>query len=167
MRVRWVAFVIIGASVGAIVWFGSGLQSELAPLEDRSRARVFVTAQEGATFEYMDDYIDEVVSVIKDTIPEYNAIISVTSPGFGAASSVNTGFITLVLDDPADRTRSQQEVADELSSVLAGYTGARTFVSQDQTIGGRRGGLPVQYVIQAPNFERLTEKTTGISTGSR
>ncbi|KPQ00681.1 MAG: RND-type B-lactam efflux system permease component [Bacteroidetes bacterium HLUCCA01] len=158
MRVRWLAFVIIGASVGAIVWFGSGLQSELAPLEDRSRARVFVTAQEGATFEYMDDYIDEVVSVIKDTIPEYNAIISVTSPGFGAASSVNTGFITLVLDDPADRTRSQQEVADELSSVLAGYTGARTFVSQDQTIGGRRGGLPVQYVIQAPNFERLTEK---------
>lgn len=158
MKVRWLAFVVIGLSAGVIYFVGSSLQTELAPLEDRSRLRVFVSAQEGATFEYMDEYIDNIVSVIKDTIPESQAIISVTSPGFAAASSVNTGFVTLVLNDPSERDRTQQQIADDLSQVLRGYTGARTFVSQDPTIGDRRGGLPVQYVIQAPNFERLKEK---------
>ncbi|MCC5926229.1 MAG: efflux RND transporter permease subunit [Bacteroidetes bacterium] len=158
MKVRWMAFVIIAVSAGAIYWVGSSLQTELAPLEDRSRLRVFVSAQEGATFEYMDEYIDNIVSVVKDTVPESQAIISVTSPGFGAASSVNTGFVTLVLNDPSERSRTQQEIANDLTQILRGYTGARTFVSQDPTIGDRRGGLPVQYVIQAPNFERLKEK---------
>ena len=158
IRVRWVAFIVILFSVGAIFWFGSALQTELAPLEDRGRARVFISAQEGATFEYMDAYIDEVVSVIKDTIPESQAIISVTSPGFGASSSVNSGFINIILNDASQRDRSQQQIADELSELLRGYSGARAFVSQEQTIGGGRGGLPVQYVIQAPNFERLKEK---------
>ncbi len=155
LKVRWVSFIIIAASIGVIAYIGSQVQTELAPLEDRGRARVIVTAPEGATFEYMDSYIDEVVDVMKDTIPEFANIISVTSPGFSASSSVNSGFITLNLVDSDLRTRSQQEIADELGIILNGYTGARAFVSQDQTFGGRRSGLPVQFVIQAPNFEAL------------
>ncbi len=157
LRVRWMSFVIIAASIGVIAYIGSQVQTELAPLEDRGRMRVIVTAPEGSTFEYMDSYIDEVVEVMKDTIPEFGNIISVTSPGFGASSSVNSGFITLNLVDADLRSRTQQEIADELGLILNGYTGARAFVSQDQTFGGRRGGLPVQFVIQAPNFEALKE----------
>jgi multidrug efflux pump len=37
------------------------------------------------------------------------------------------------------------------------FTGARTFVVQDQSIGRRGFGLPVQFVLQAPNFDRLRE----------
>jgi multidrug efflux pump len=157
LKVRWLAFVVIFLSAGVIYWVGSSLQSELAPLEDRGRARVIITAQEGATYEYMDRYISEIVEVMVERIPEREAIISVTSPGFGASSSVNSGFVTLVLSDAAQRSRSQQQIADDLSMILRDYAGARSFVSQDQTIGGRRAGLPVQYVIQAPNFQRLKE----------
>jgi multidrug efflux pump len=37
---------------------------------------------------------------------------------------------------------------------------AKAFVIQEQTIssGGMRGGLPVQFVLQAPNFQQLKEK---------
>jgi multidrug efflux pump len=157
LRFRWLSFVIIALSIGIIAYIGSQVQSELAPLEDRGRTRIFITAPEGATFEYMDGYIDEIVGVMKDTIPEYANIISVTSPGFGASSSVNTGFVTLNLIGSDLRDRTQQEISDELGTILNGYTGARSFVAQDQTFGGRRGGLPVQFVIQAPNFEALKE----------
>ncbi len=157
LKFRWAAFIIIATSAWMIFYIGSNVQTELAPLEDRGRARVTTVAPEGATFEYMDSYIDEIVSVIMDTIPEYKAIISVTSPGFGAASSVNTGFVNLILTDANERTRTQQEIADELGDLLRDYTGARTFVSQDQTFGGRRQGLPVQFVIQAPNFDALKD----------
>jgi multidrug efflux pump len=106
----------------------------------------------------MDHYIDNVVDLLSEKVPEKEGIISVTSPGFGASSSVNSGFVNLILKDPKERKRSQQEIADQITPLLASLTEARTFVTQQQTIGGsRRGGLPVQFVLQAPNFQLLQE----------
>jgi len=167
MRHRWVGFAVILASAGMILWFSARLPSELAPLEDRSRLRIAATGPEGTTFEFMDRYIDEVVGVIRDSIPEHEAIISVTSPGFAAASSVNSGFVNLILKDADQRTRTQQDIATHLNILLRGYNAARTFTIQEQTIGGTRGGLPVQFVIQAPNFTKLTEALPGFVDKAR
>ncbi len=158
MRVRWAAFVVVLGTAGMIFYFGMELQQELAPLEDRGRVRVMATGPEGATFEYMDKYVDELIQVIQDEVPEYYAIISVTSPGFGAASSVNSAFVNLILTNAEERDRSQFQIVDQLSDIVRDKTEARAFVTQEQTIRAQRGGLPVQYVIQAPNFERLAEK---------
>ncbi len=157
LRKRWLAVPIVGLAVTLIFLFGSILPSELAPLEDRSSLRLMSSAQEGATFEYMDAFIDSLVVMIQNNVPESDAIISVTSPGFGATSSVNSGFINLILTDPEERERSQQEIADALSAPVASLTWGKTRVTQSQSIGRRRSGLPVQYVLQAPNFERLKE----------
>jgi len=157
MRRRWLAFVALGISIGAIVWFGAKLPSELSPLEDRSDIRIFANAQEGATFEFMDTYMNELLEFLKIEIPEHTAIITVTSPGFGASSSTNSGFSRIILKAPKDRTRTQMQVADDLSKVVNRLPEARSFVFQQQTFGGRNAGLPVQYVLQAPNFERLKE----------
>jgi multidrug efflux pump len=104
----------------------------------------------------MDRYLTEVVDVVKQNVPEAATVTSVTSPGFGS-SSVNSGFVNLILTDAGERGRSQQEIAEQLTGLMKGYSAARAFILQDQTIGGRRGGLPVQFVLQAPNFEKLTE----------
>ena len=157
MRVRWMAFVIIAASAGVIGYLAMNLQSEIAPLEDRGRVQINAAAPEGSTFEFMEHYMDRVVAGLQQNVPEHEAIISLTSPGFGASSSVNSGFVNLILTDQSERARSQQEIADDVAGLMGNYTAARTFVTQQQTIGGRRGGLPVQYVIQAPNFEALEE----------
>ncbi|MGE3802891.1 MAG: efflux RND transporter permease subunit, partial [Candidatus Kapaibacterium sp.] len=158
MRQRWLVFPII-LLCGFLIWFlMSLLPSELAPLEDRSGLRMFATAPEGATFEYMDDYMDQMITLVKDSVPEISAIISVTSPGFGASSSVNSGFMRIILTQPDERGRTQSQIAGQLNGLSKNIPGARVFFSEEQTIGGRRGGLPVQFVIQAPNFERLTEK---------
>ncbi len=156
MRVRWMAFVLMLLSGGMIYYFGSRLSQELAPLEDRSRMRGNITAPEGATFEYMDAYMNELAEAVRKEVPELEGLIAITSPGFGA-SSVNSGSMTLLLKDPSQRTRTQQEIMDDMMPKMAKFTGARAFLFQEPTIGDRRAGLPVQFVIQAPNFEKLRE----------
>ena len=158
MKRRWVAVVVILVSGFGIYGFMNFLPKEIAPLEDRSRVRMFAQAPEGASYEYMDNYMDRLVQMIQDSVPEADAVISVTSPGFGASSSVNSGFAFSILSDPETRDKSQMDVADELSGLVTKLSGAQTFVSQEQTIGsGGIGGLPVQYVLQNQNFERLKE----------
>ncbi|MCB9283068.1 MAG: efflux RND transporter permease subunit [Lewinellaceae bacterium] len=157
MRNRWSAWVVIVVSLGIIYSLGRTLPSELSPLEDRSRLRFISAAPEGATFEYMDAYMGQLLNLVEREIPESEGIVSVTSPGFGASSSVNSGFMFAILTPPDQRKRSQQEILDDITPKVQALTGARTFVTQEQSIGDRRGGLPVQYVIQAPNFEKLKE----------
>ncbi len=157
MRVRWAAFLIMIGAGFIIYLVGSQLPSELAPLEDRGRLRGQATAPEGSTFEYMDAYMDELIALMKEEIPEREGIISVTSPGFGASSSVNNGFTFVILKDSEERERSQHEIYEGLMPKVRELTGARTFFSEPLSIGGRRSSFPVQYVIQAPNFEKLRE----------
>ncbi len=153
---RWLAFVVFAISIAIIIGLGSTLQSELAPMEDRSGFRVSATAPEGITYDYMDVYMTEITNALLEELPENKAMVTITSPGFGAAGSVNSGFVRVRLVDPDERKRSQQEIADDVASILQNYSTARTHVIQDQSIGGG-GGLPVQYVIQAPNLEKLKE----------
>ncbi|MDQ7816163.1 MAG: efflux RND transporter permease subunit [Melioribacteraceae bacterium] len=156
MRKRWLAFVIMSASVLMIYFIGSNLESELAPIEDRGEIRIQSSMPEGTSYEMMDNYIMNLTRVVQDAVPESEAVISVTAGGGGGGSS-NSGFVRVVLKERDQRIRSQQDVADQLTAIAAKYNDARSFVVQSQSISTRRGGLPVQYVIQAPDIERLRE----------
>jgi multidrug efflux pump len=157
---KWAAPAVMFGGVALAALFFTTLPSELAPMEDRSEIRVNATAPEGATFEYMDAYITQLRLAIEDEVAEHerDAIITITSPGWGGAAATNSGFARIILSPRSERGRSQQEIADALTARVAGLTGARASISQQPTISvGRRGGLPVQYVLQAPNVEALTE----------
>lgn len=151
---RRLAFVIMGGAAVVIVGCLMLLRSELMPLEDRGSIRLNATAPEGATFEYMGAYMDSLTRAVQDAVPEREAVVTFTSPGSGTA---NSGWVYLILKDADQRERTQQQVADQLSAVVKKFSAARTFVVQDQSIGTRRSGLPVQFVILAPNFEKLRE----------
>ncbi|HTN21643.1 MAG TPA: efflux RND transporter permease subunit [Pelobium sp.] len=156
---RWLAFPIVAVCVGLIVLFWKILPKETSPLDDRSALSLNITAPEGSSFEYTDDYMMQVNDLIQDSIPEMAASLSVTSPGFSGSGAANTGFFRIRLKDPSDRERSQNEIATSLTRDLKKLNGAKAFVSQQATISvGRSRGLPVQFVIQAPNFEKLREK---------
>ncbi|PQJ35737.1 acriflavin resistance protein [Salinibacter sp. 10B] len=160
MEYRWAAFVIMAGCAAVIVTFHFTLPQELAPLEDRSLVRINATAREGATYEYMSQYVDQMYEAVNETIPaaHQRSTISVTSPGFGAATSVNSAFMFTRLVPPADRNISQMQYADSLQAALSELEGARTFVSQEPTISvGGGGGLPVQYVLQTASVSNLRE----------
>ena len=152
---RFLALIVMAVSVVIILGVGALIPSELAPMEDKSRLVISATAPEGTAYEAMNDYMTRLIAVA-DTLPEKDVIMSVTAPGFGG-SSVNSGFVRINLVAPGERKRTQQEIADALSAEMRKYTFGRAFVTQEQTIGGSRGGLPVQYVIQAPNLDKLRE----------
>ena len=156
LKYRWVSLIIMAFSFYLMYTLGKSLPSELAPLEDKGRIQVIATAPEGASFDYMNNFLTSVIDKV-ETLPEKESILSVTAPGFGASSAANTGFVRVSLVEPELRDKSQMQIADELAKELKSYTGARVIISQEQTIGDRRGGLPVQFVIQAPNFEKLKE----------
>lgn len=161
MKMRWLAFVILAVAFGFIALLYATTPKELAPLEDRGQLRLFATGPEGASFEYMDNYVDRMIETVEENVPELQAINTVTSPGFGASTSTNSAFGFLTLVDKSERDRSQQEIANQLSSLMTDLSGAQTFVSQPQSIGNRRGGLPVQYVLQAQNLSELEEVIPG------
>ncbi len=151
---RWLAFVVMGVSLIIIFLVGSQIPSELAPLEDKSRLRISVTAPEGTSFEAIDEYLYELTSYV-DTLPEKKAMIALSAFGSGAT---NRGFINLLLTQPNERERSQEQLAQQISAFVRTKTFAQSYVTQDQTIrAGRGGGLPVQFVVQAPNFEKLKQ----------
>ena len=158
MKVRWISFPIIGVMGLGIYWLFSNLQTELVPMEDRSELRINMTGPEGATFSFMDQVITDLNSQLQKELPasELASITSMTSPGWGTANT-NSGFVRLFLTDASERSRTQQEIFTQVNASLKGVTAVRAFAQQPASIGDRRGGLPVQYVIQAPTLEKLKE----------
>lgn len=157
MKVRWIAFVLIALCFVIIFFIGGSLQSELAPMEDRSQFRMQVTAPEGASFEYTDAFIEKLTNLVLDSVPEKRTLMSMTAPGFMSGAS-NTGFVRAVLVEPNERERSQKEIVEMLQHNLPKYTEGRVFVIEEQTIQqNRRGGQPVQFVIQNNNFDKLAQ----------
>jgi multidrug efflux pump len=160
LKNRWFAFVILIFAMGVGYFTFKSLPAELAPLEDRSWVRLSITAPEGASYEYTDNFLLRLTDFISDSIPEKEVLLTVTAPGFAGSGAVNTGFVRLKFVDPSDRKRSQQQLADYMSGQAKNFPEAKVFVIQEQTIsagGGPRGSLPVQYVLQAPNFEKLQQ----------
>ncbi len=152
---RWVALLIMGASIVLIFLVGSRIPSELAPMEDKSRVMVSMTAPEGTAYEAMDQYVTEISNFL-DTLPEKESIMTVAGSG---RTGVNGGFARIVLVPPEKRKRSQQEISDYINTFLRKSNFAQAYSTQEQTIATSRhgGGLPVQFVILAPDFAELKE----------
>jgi multidrug efflux pump len=159
MTIRWISFPIIAAMGIGIYWLISNLQTELVPIEDRSELTIRLTGPEGATFSFMDQVISDFSAQLMRDLPEseLKGHMSMTSPSFSAGSNTNSGFFRLYLTNSDQRARSQQEIFSQVNGALKGITAVRAFAQQPASIGDRRGGLPVQYVIQAPTLEKLKE----------
>ncbi|MFB0910615.1 MAG: efflux RND transporter permease subunit, partial [Flavobacterium sp.] len=158
MGKKWWSFPILFACFGLIFVFYNLIQKETAPYDDRSSLILRITAPEGASYDYTDRFMQEISKLVDDSIPAKKVSLVVTSPGFGS-SSVNSGYVRLSLKEPGERKLSQEEIADQLTKWTKQYPNAKTSVTQQPTIAvNRRGGLPIQYIIQTQNFSKLEEK---------
>lgn len=150
MRNRWIASTILACSFVLIVGLFKSLNQELAPLEDRNRINMRVTLPEGISRLNTWSFIDELADLAYDSIPEH-AFIANTAFGSGG------GFVAVYLKDRSERTRTQQEIADKMTIDARTLSAGRVMVSQDPTIGDRRSGQGLSYVIQATDKEKLRE----------
>lgn len=159
LKRRWLAAPIILVCAGLIFLFWKVLPKETAPYDDRSAINMNISTPEGSSFAFTDRFVMKINQMVLDSVPEKNVNITITSPGFGGAGSTNSGFVRMGLVNPDEREKSQKEVAERLTKITKKYTEGKVTVTQQPTISvGRRGGLPISYIIQAQNFEKLREK---------
>ncbi len=158
MKKKWLSFIILIGCFGMIYLFFGLLQKETAPYDDRSGLTMRMSTPEGSSYEYTDRFMQEISKLVDDSIASKKVALVITAPGFGV-SSVNSGFIRVSLKQPNERDLSQKEIAEKLTNWTKGYSNAKTSVIEQPTIAvNRRGGLPIQYIIQAKNFQKLEEK---------
>jgi hydrophobe/amphiphile efflux-1 (HAE1) family protein len=156
LKVRWLSWVIIAICGGMIFFIMKDMQSEIAPLEDRSSIRFSVSAQEGTSFNRMRDMTDEVAGFLYDSIPERDFVFARTPAGSG----VNSSQPRLALVPPNERERSQDQIVNDLNNKLKRFNNLRIAAIQEQTIAvgaGSRGSQPVQFVLQNQDIEKLKE----------
>ncbi len=146
---KWLTLPILAAAIILSVVFYNNISSEMAPLEDRSMITINAQTPEGATFEFTRDYITEIAEMVMADVPEIEGVIYMV---FGSWANVR-----VLLVHPSQRERTQQQIADQLSGRLSKMTRSRAFAMQQSTFGGRRAGMPVQFVLQAQSIERLRE----------
>jgi len=158
IKLRWMAWVIVGACLAIIYFIGTNLQSELAPMEDRGSIRFQITGPEGASYGYMTEASKEFNNYLIDSIPEAGfSFLAV--PGFGSGG-VNGGSGRLGLIPGSERKRTQNDIVKDVTKILPRYNNLRIFPIEEQTISvglGSKGSLPVQFVVQNLDFDKLKE----------
>jgi HAE1 family hydrophobic/amphiphilic exporter-1/multidrug efflux pump len=156
VRKRWIAWVIVGLCLIIIFIIGKNLQSELAPLEDKGMIRLTITGQEGASFPFMMEVGNKIGDFLIDSVPERDfSFISV--PGY-SSSGVNGANGRIGLVPASQRKRSQSDIVKDLNKKFARFNNVRIFPIEEQTIAvglGSKGALPVQFVIQNLDFNKL------------
>jgi multidrug efflux pump len=150
LKNRKYALLILAAALVLVIILWKSIPSEMAPLEDRSQITINTSATEGSTYEYMLAYADDIANLVEKQVPER---LSYTEMVRGGSFAI----VRIMLQNPDDRDRTQQEIADQLTADVRKKTKARSFVMQQSTFGSRRAGMPVQYVLQATSIEKLRE----------
>ena len=146
---RWVTLPFVAVTLLIIVYLWSSIPAETAPLEDRSRIQINTRGAEGITYEFIRDYTEDINRLVDSLVPDAQAVTARVSSG--------SGNISITLKDLKERDYTQMEVAEKLSAAIKSKTKARSFVQQSSSFGGRRGGMPVQYVLQTTSIEKLQE----------
>ena len=149
LRKRWIALPFVVLTMGVIGYLWNYIPSEMAPLEDRSQISVNLRGAEGVTYEFIRDYTEDLNQLVDSILPDAESVTARVSGG--------SGNVRITLKDMKERDYTQMEVAEKLSKAVQKKTKARAFVQQSSSFGGRRGGMPVQYVLQATNLEKLQE----------
>ncbi len=147
LKKRWIALIFTVCMFGVILFLWNAIPAEMAPLEDRSQITINTSGAEGVSYEYIRDYTERINDVVDSIIPDAQAVTARVSSG--------SGNIRITLKDISERDYSQMDVAEELSKAVQKETDARAFVQQASSFGGRRSSMPIQYVLQATNIEKL------------
>jgi multidrug efflux pump len=144
------------------------LPAELVPAEDQGIAQVQVTAPEGTGFAQMDSYMTDAQEKFMPMLNEgtVRTIVTRTPGGFGASDDFNSGTFVIFLRPWEERTKTTQQVVQELNKKL-GQMPAIRGNAQVRSALGRGRGQPVGFVIAGSTYEELVKARDRILTAAR
>jgi HAE1 family hydrophobic/amphiphilic exporter-1 len=156
-----IAVLVAGA---AYVLFTSGaIRQELTPPEDRSIISIGVNAPNTVSLDFTRTQMQKIEDLVTPykTSGEVTSIFSVS--GFG--SNTNSGFIGLTLAPWEQRSRTQQEIAAEITQLLVQVPGVRANIRQGNSLGIRGGGSGLQFAVVGDNYAVLSQAANAIKAG--
>jgi len=150
--------IVVALIFSGLSWIAFGMiQSELTPREDRASIMMRVTAPQGVSLEYTRDQlqrIEENLQPLRDS-GEIRNIYSIT----GMNGSSNTGFMVLTLAPWADRDRTQNQIAADVTSAANKVPALRGNAMQPNSLRIRGAGNGLQMAMVGSNYAALTEAT--------
>jgi multidrug efflux pump len=146
-RIIVVATVIL-VTLGAVFVFRS-LKREFVPPEDRGWFFTFIIAPEGSSLAYTDNYQRQAEAIQAKTkgIESYFSVVNL-------GDGVSRGMIFTNLDDWSKRSRSVQDIIEEVQGQYFAIPGVLAFANNPPAFGF---GSPVNFVIQHPDFDLLAK----------
>ncbi|WP_107675764.1 efflux RND transporter permease subunit [Agrobacterium sp. LAD9] len=150
--------IIVALIFSGLSWIAFGMiQNELTPREDRASIMMRVTAPQGVSLEYTRDQlqrIEENLQPLRDS-GEIRNIYSIT----GMNGSSNTGFMVLTLAPWADRERTQNQIAADVTSAANKVPALRGSAMQPNSLRIRGAGNGLQMAMVGSNYAALTAAT--------
>lgn len=150
LRLRILLFPVVAGLLVAAYFCFNNMSSEMAPTEDSNAVMVNLNMPEGVTLtrtkRMADAFAEEVIALMDSN--EYSEIQA------GAWNAGNSRM-RITLNDDKKARRPQSEIAHAIQILGNEYPDLRVMVFEPQSISTQRGGLPVQFVLQAPNIEIL------------
>ncbi|ABM00111.1 efflux RND transporter permease subunit [Shewanella amazonensis] len=145
------------AALGLSVWMMQKVPQEFAPREDRGSMFLMVNGPQGASYEYIEKYMNEVEERLMPMVEsgEIKRLLIRAPRGFGRSADFSNGMAIIVLEDWSAR-RNAFDIMNDIRGKLSDLAGVQAFPIMRQGFG-RGVGKPVQFVIGGPSYEELAQ----------
>ncbi|QWL04322.1 efflux RND transporter permease subunit, partial [Shewanella indica] len=155
MKHPLLASLLVVVALGASAYMVKQIPQEFAPQEDRGSMFLMVNGPEGASYEYIEAYMNEVEQRLMPLVDsgEVKRLLIRAPRGWGGSANFSNGMAIIVLNDWGQR-RPAKEIINDIRGRLADLAGVRAFPVMRQAFG-RGVGKPVQFVIGGPSYEEL------------
>ena len=150
--------VLVLLFIVGLPFAGMRIPSELAPQEDRGFVRVFITAPEGSSIQYLDRQLRQVEVIAMEEVERGNARrVNARSGGFGRNADANTGMVFMPLNLWDERKESAAEIADRLRQRTQGIAGARINVNQAGSPLNRNSTRPLAIALGGGDYAEIVK----------
>ncbi len=158
LRIPVLGLVLIVAGGASSWWFFGKLPQEFAPAEDRGAFFVIVNGPEGASYDYMTEYMDEIERRMMPLVEagEVQRLLVRAPRGFGNVENYNTGIVITVLED-WDQRRNGFAIMNQVRADLSDLPGVRAFPVMRQGFGGGAAQKPLQITLGGGDWDQLSE----------
>lgn len=157
LKIRFIMILIFAGLASLSIYFLNAIPSEYAPKEDRGAFFLMVTGPEGASFNYTEEYMNEIEKRMQPYVDsgEVSRSLIRAPRGFGNAASFNDGMVIVVLNDWSKR-RPADAIMGEIAGKMSDLPGVRVFPVMRQGFGGG-ASKPVQFVLGGGTYEELAQ----------
>lgn len=154
----FVVVLVAALFAGSAFFVFGNIRQEITPPEDRSVVSVSVSAPNTVSLDFVRTRLGQVEALLQPYLDSGEATSLFVLSGWG-----NGGFMTLTLAPWEDRERSQQEIATEVTGLMAQIPGVRAFVRQGNSLGIRGGGSGLQFAVAGSDYSQLAETAQTIA----